>query len=908
MKPTLPRSGHLARESGPSPGGRLPVRAPGLALALCCLLAGLSHAAAAEAPFAFDAAPGRLPKDVVPTDYRIAVRPDIKARTFTGQESVRLRFRRASSTVSFNTLNLSLRHVRLDGAPVAQVDSDDATQMTTVHLARPAAPGMHGLSFDYSGLIESRPRGLYAQPYESPDGTQGLLLSTKMESVDARRMFGCWDEPAFRATFELTATLPARWAAVSNMPAAHRVVHGALATTTFRRSPRMPSYLVELTAGDLRAVSARRGSVRFGVWALRGQESQGREALANAQQILADYDDYFGMPYPLPKLDSIAIPGGFSGAMENWGAITYTSRLLLLSPASSLAQRQQAFSDQAHEIAHQWNGDLVTMGWWDDLWLNESFASWRAAKETDLRHPDWRWWEEQDADKEAAMHADAHLSSHAVQQHVTDEVQVDSTFDPIITYRKGQAVLRMLEAYLGPETFRDGVRRYIRARAFGNATSADLWIALGAASGRDVHAIASAWTEQPGFPLVEVAARCNARNRRTLTLSQRRFLSSAQERASEQGTGDWSVPLQVRLGATGAPHTVLLASPEQSLEAGNCDEPLSVDAGALGFYRVQYDPATLALNTRQFGTLPDGDRIALLDDQWALVEAGLAQLPSFLALASGMGEDLDARAWTQIAHGLAIIEYDERGSAGHDAFAAYARSLLKPLDSRLGWDATVPETPARQALRRTVITDLGLWGDPEIIAEAGRRFSRYLGDHRAIAADDQMMVFSLVGCDADESTFERLHVLARESASDDERYRYYLALAGVRDPQLARQAGTIALAPEIPPQLELLRMQMTFTLRVEHPQLAWEIFSTNADRLTAAYGHVAPIITAKFVPEGFWNSLPLDQLDAWLKARLPAEMAASIEQGMDGARSRIAEQALLVPAADAYLLTRGAGG
>ncbi|HEY4975329.1 MAG TPA: M1 family metallopeptidase, partial [Steroidobacteraceae bacterium] len=348
------------------------------------------------------------------------------------------------------------------------------------------------------------------QSYVRPDGAQGRLLSTKMESTDARRMFPCWDEPAFRSTYQLTVTVPSIWQTVSNMPVDRRIVDGVLATTTFRRSPAMPSYLVEFSAGELGEITARSDGIDLGVWAARGREQDGKVALANAQRILADYDDYFGYRYPLPKLDSIAVPGGFGGAMENWGAITYNDQLLLLSATSTVANRQRVFSVQAHEMAHQWNGDLVTMGWWDDLWLNESFASWRAAKETDQRNPRWKWWQGQDADKEIAMSADARQSSHAIQQHVSDELQAANAFDPEITYSKGQAVLRMFEAYLGPDTFRSGVRRYIKARAFSNATSADLWNALGAASGASVVAMASSWTEQPGFPLVTVAASCDA--------------------------------------------------------------------------------------------------------------------------------------------------------------------------------------------------------------------------------------------------------------------------------------------------------------------------------------------------------------------------------------------------------------
>jgi aminopeptidase N len=881
---------------------RLEVTSIKLVAILLALTLSSGLAAAPEAPFDFDKAPGRLPKDVVPLDYAIAVVPDAAARTFTGTESVSLKFRTATDKVVFNTLNLKLTDVRLDGQPVARVATDNAAQLTTLTLAAPAAAGQHTLTLSYSGIIETRPQGLFVQPYSREGGGQGLLLTTQMESTDARRMFPCWDEPAFRATFTLSATVPADWATVGNMPIARREVHGKLATTTFERSPRMPSYLVEFTAGDLREIGAQRGKVHFGVWAVAGRESEGRTALANAEQILADYDDYFGYPYPLPKLDSIAIPGGFSGAMENWGAITYNDEVLLLSKDSSLADVEDVYSTQAHEMAHQWNGDLVTMGWWDDIWLNESFASWMSAKETDRRNPSWKWWESEDASKEEAMEADARASSHPIQVHVTDELQAANAFDPTITYNKGEAVLRMLEAYLGPDTFRDGIRRYIKAHAFSNATTADLWDALSAASGKQVGRIAADWTEQAGFPLVSVAAACDA-GKRTISLSQRRFfLSAPPDRKLE--SVHWSVPLQIRVGATAAPQPLLLTHDGQTFAGGSCQEPLSVDAGAIGYYRASYDAATLAADTRAFGTLPDGDRIALLDDQWALVQARSAPLASYLALAGHMGKDLDARAWRQIAAALGTIEYDERGTPGHGAFAAYARSLLEPVADRLGWVARAGETPDQQALRRTVIEDLGVWGDPQVIAEARRRFAAFLHDRGTVAPDDQSMILTVVGLYADAGTFEELHSLARQAHDEAEKRRLYVALAGVANPTLAAQAAKIALAPEIPPQAVQLRLSMFVTLHKEHPQLAWSTFSGNVEMLLSPFGNLAPLFEAQYVPEIFWNSMPLDQMESWLKSHVPAEMGAQIEKGMESARFQVAQKQALVPEADGYLSAR----
>jgi hypothetical protein len=863
-------------------------------LTLACLAAvaagggTLQGPVASAVPFDFDTAPGRLPKNVVPESYTISITPDVPARTFAGTEAVSLRFRTATARVIFNSLNLKLRDVRLDGVPVRQVLTDDGAQLTTLTLPAAAPAGLHTLTLSYTGLIQSAPQGLFAQPYDNDDGTRGIMLATQMEPADARRLFPCWDEPAFRATYALTAVLPAQWTAVSNMPVAKRLVQGRLAATSFQPSPRMPSYLLDLSAGDLREVSGEQDGVRLGVWAVRGREADGERALDNAKDILADYDEYFDYKYPLPKLDSIAIPGGFSGGMENWGAITYTEQALLLGESSSFDDVQNVFSLQAHEMAHQWNGDLVTMGWWDDLWLNESFASWLSAKETDRRHPSWMWLAAQDGDKEEAMRADSRASAQPVQQHVTDEVQAGAAFDQEITYRKGQAVLLMLEAYLGPAVFRDGIRDYIKARAFGNATTADLWKALSGRSHQDVAALAADWIEQPGFPLVSVAASCDPAGRRTISLTQQRFLAAVEAGSPVAQGPVWHVPLQVRSGLTAAPQTVLLTHNGQRLPAGTCQEPLSVNAEAMGYFRTQYDAATLALNTRAVSDLPDADRTVLLDDQWALVEAGRAPLASYLALAAGMGGGGDGRVWGQLAGALGTIEYAERGLPGHEAFLVYARSVIRPVWSIHGG-------------LTGLFGVLGGWGDAAVIAEARRRFALFLHDPGAIAADDQLMILALVCRYADEVTFEQVHALATQARTDPERQRFFTALAMVRDPKLAQRVARIAISEEIPTEDLLLRFGMVSTLREEHPALAWNVFSSHADLLLSPNGAFAALTLTQEVPELFWNSLPPEQMEAWLTAHVPAQMAPNIEHGMEAVRLKLLEKARLVAAADAYL-------
>ena len=867
--------------------------------ALLCVLLMVPLAAQAldGGPFAFDAAPGRLPKDVVPLDYEISLVPDLAAHTVRGTEKVTLRVRSPTDTITFNSLNQRLAAVQFDGRPVAAVESDDKAQLTRITLGRPATPGRHRLRFTYEGRLESHPFGLYTQSFQRPDGSTDTLLSSKLEATDARRMFPCWDEPAFRATFRISVTVAAGWATIGNMPVASRRVDGALATVRFARTPRMPTYLVELTAGDFAAIATHVGRTGLEVWAVRGQEQDGVAALANARQILADYNDYFGYRFPLPKLDSIATPGGFTGAMENWGAITYNDQILLVTPSSTTRGRERTFSVQAHEMAHQWNGDLVTMGWWDDLWLNESFASWRAASEVDLRHPDWLWWETEDAGKQGAMTADARQASHAIQQHVTNELEARSAFDPQITYEKGEAVLRMLEAYIGPIKFRDGIRSYIRSHAYSNATTTDLWLALDKASGRAVSQVAADWTGQPGYPLVTAVAHCDASGNRSLTLTQKRFLLEG----DDPGASRRHVPMGLRAGAKGLPQALLLSEEGQGVAAGRCDEPLSLNPDAIGFYRVTYDAATLATDRLAFHDLPSGDRIALLDDQWALVQAGQQPLPAYLGLVEAMGADLNDRAWSQIIDALAQLEIYERGTPGHEAYMAYARARLLPLVRVLGWDARADENPTLQQLRRAVIRQLGEWGEPAILAEARRRFDAFLADPASLEPDDQAIVMSIVATNADQAAFDRLHGLMHSAHNETELSRYLHALVQARDPLLAQQALDIALSPEVPPQADAIRLQLVLGAADQNPALAWAALHDHLDQVMAPHPQYRPLYLAQYIPDVLWDALPLDELEAWLRERVPQEMAPNLARGMQAARFRLARKAQLVAAADAYL-------
>lgn len=777
------------------------------------------------------------------------------------------------------------------------MNSDDAAQLTTVQLAHQTAAGRHTLRFRFAGKIEESTQGMYRQDYLDPAGAKGYMLSSQMESIYARHLFPCWDKPAFRASFEIGITAPKAWTAVSNMPVAARTEQGQLATTRFAPTPKMPSYLVELSVGDLAAVSATSRGTQFGVWALRGQESGGKYALENAQQILADCNDYFGIHYPLPKLDSIAVPGGFPGAMENWGAITYNEGLLLLTGSSTMNDRQQIYSVQAHEMAHQWFGDLVTMGWWDDIWLNESFASWMAAKETDRRNPAWHWWLGQDEDKESAMRADALAGVHAIEQHIKDENLVDNSFDPEITYSKGQAILRMLEAWLGPDTFRAGVQRYMKARAHSNATSADLWQALDAASHHDVTSVAAGWTERPGFPLLDATAHCNAQGVRTVTITQRRFFMDGSETAASQ----WNVPLLIRSGTEPGTRAALIGGRAAPIAAGRCGEALSLNANAIGYFRVHYDADTLRANLQAFNTLPAGDRLALLDDQWAMATAGRAPLADYFSLAERLTPYDEPHAWQQVASSMDVIELAERGSTGHEALIAYMRKLLKSALLNLGWISPAGETPDRRALRQQLFTSLGTWGDPEVLDQARQRYQAFVADHSALPPDEQQAVLEVVASLADVRTFEQLLKIASGAHEAAEIARYYGALEKVQDPALAARVIELALGKQLPPQANHLPEDMVFGIADRHQRLAWRAYTEHTDQLLAYSPMFAPLTIAHTTPLIFWSGIPLQELEAYMRTHVPANMAPEVERGMQAAKVRLRRREILVRETDAWL-------
>ena len=685
------------------PFSRRAMRHAATVLALV-LLAGTIGAAAPR--LAGDLTPGKLPKSVVPTHYAIDLELNPDTLKVDGFEVIDIEVREPTTRLVLNADEVKITRASIDRKPRgATITYDDDAETVTLTFPRPLEVGSHKLRIAFTAQIHRSGPGLYYVDYRTDSGSK-RLISSHLAPADARRVFPVWDEPGLKATFALTVTVPRAYTAVSNMPVAREDPAGPNAKKiSFSTSPKMSSYLLELTAGELEKISGEVDGVAINVFTIAGKREQGRFALQSAIDLLRYFNDYFGLKYPLPKLDLIAIPNSHVSAMEHWGAITFSESYLLFDPRTHAGSaRRGIFALIAHEIAHQWFGNLVTMTWWDNLWLNEGFATWMESKATEHFHPRWRTWLNNYDEKQGAMRQDANGTAHPIRQAVNDKSEASEMFDDI-TYNKAGAIVRMLEGYLGPELFRAGVRKYLTDHAYGNTTPADLWRALEAVSGKPVTAVATAFIEQSGVPLVVAETKCIDGAQR-ITLRQERFTLPGAERTS----GFWHIPIAVKLVNGQRPlEPVLLTQAPIEIAAGRCGEAVKLNVGDTGYYRVQYDDAMRAALTKSFALLPPADRVNLLSDTWALVEAGRGSPDAYLDLVEQIGDD-SRPVWDQVMGVLKQIDRLQLNRPERAAFQAHARAKLRPVLDRITWDAPRPEGDGTGALRAELVRTLGRLG------------------------------------------------------------------------------------------------------------------------------------------------------------------------------------------------------
>ncbi len=868
-------------------------------LAAAFLLASASAVDARQpsAPYArLDATVGHLPKNVVPIDYDITLHPQIAARTTTGAETIRLLVRTATPTIVISTLEMSVSSASLDRGTAATIATDPKKQQTTLTFAQPVGAGIHTLHLAFAGKIGTEPQGLFVQPYTTASGGKDEMIATQFESTDARRMFPCFDEPSFRATYKLTVTVPSDLTAVSNMPVERETTAGTEKTVAFARTPSMSTYLVVLAAGHFSEISDSVDGIKIDVFAPSDRIDHAQYALDAEKKLLAYYDGYFGIKFPLPKLDLIDVPGGFPGAMENWGGITFNESLLLFDPkVEPESAKIGIFETIAHEMSHQWTGDLVTMDWWSGLWLNEGFADWMETKASDHFNPSWHLWDRVEGDVALAMTSDEKATSHPIQVPVEDDTQAGATFDEI-TYQKGGAVIRMMEQYLGEDTFRDGVRDYLKAHAYGNTTAADLWSSLSSVSHRDVAALAGPWIDTPGLPVVTVATACE-NGHRTVSLTQHRFLVDG----GDSGAQLWPIPVAISTG--GPPVYTLLSERTGTADGGSCTAPLAIDAGAIGYYRVALDDQLAKQQIAQFPQLTVAERARAIGDFNAQMLAGGAPPARLFAAIGRVRPDDALTVWSSALRSLRGISDLENGESGKEPFEAYAIRLLRPVGTRVGWDAAPGEDSQTESLRSDLITALGIAGDPATIAEARTRFAAFERDPASLPAALREPVFTIVGNYADEATWEQLKKLLLTAKSPEAGQQYANALFAARDPQLARKNLAMAVDGSLPPELGSVLPfidVVEVALAGRQGTLAWTFFKAHDAEMTSKLSAFEqPFIAGALVPL-FWNVAPQSELDALIDAtpNVPPQLAAKAKHDI---AIRLAQRARLVTPIDALV-------
>lgn len=855
-----------------------------LPLVVSLALAATSlQAADPQKPFDFASTPGKLPKQVVPEEYAVRIAPDVAKRTFAGSEIIKLAVRQPTKELIFNALEIAIASATFDGKELPKSAIKLNAQNETVTLALPAeaAVGWHTLALTFSGKINQQGQGLYYANYiEQGTGAKKVMLGTQFEPTDARRLFPCWDEPSFRARFQLTAVVPENFTAVSNMPIEHEKKVAGGKELQFGMTPMMASYLNVLCAGELDAIEQQKDGLLHRVVATKGKAEMGHYALESATQIVDFYNDYFGTPFPLPKLDEIAVPGGFGGAMENWGGITYFESGLLFDPArSSIHTKQGIYSVIAHEVAHQWFGDLVTMAWWDNLWLNEGFASWMGSKCTAKFNPEWEVWLERGVPrdptrragipKEAAMEGDARSTTHPIQQPVATEAEANSAFDDI-TYKKGQSLIRMLESFLGEDVFREGIRKYVAQHKYSNTTTTDLWNALAEVSGKAVAEIAAGWTQQPGFPIVKVAREADGK----IMLTQERFTVNFPE--APQLT--WQIPLTYSVAGSAAPVSVLMSDRTLELTDIPPDRAVKFNVDGAGNYRVQYDETTWKLLSAEITNMSVADRVNLLSDAWALVEANRAPLSFYLDLVGKLPSKTELAEQEQVMTAFDFIEHLVTDPAKLAQFQTYARKILRPGFDAIGWQAK-PDEPVRVTeLRASFITALAGLGDQEIIARCRDSFAKFVSDPASLDPNLRSAVFGVVGRNADEATWNKLHELGLKTNSVEEKQQLYGALVTADDPKLAARSLQLALTDELPTSRALAIVPRV--AHANHADLAWNFAKKNMKALLAKADALGVNSYAPSMFTFFSDPARIAELRAYAKT-LPAASARPVEQAAD---------------------------
>jgi aminopeptidase N len=791
------------------------------------------------------AAAQRLPEGVVPQHYDLTFTPDLEKATFAGEEIIQVQVLKPVSAITLNAAELEIQEAAItqgDKAQPAQTSFQPEKEQVTLTVAGALEPGPADIHIKFSGVLNDKLRGFYLAKTRLRN-----YATTMFESTDARRAFPCFDEPALKATFDITLIVDKADTAISN----GRLmldISGPGATkhmVKFATTAKMSTYLVAMAVGDFECSEGTADKVPIRICGTPDKKPLQAAALRYAGEILKYYNQYFGMPYPFGKLDVVGVPDFEAGAMENTGAIFYReSDLFIDDDNSSVRAHQQVFEVLAHEMAHQWFGDLVTMRWWDNLWLNEGFATWMALKSSQTLHPEWNATLDAVKETDRALNVDALQNTHPIRARAESPEEINEMFDAI-SYQKGAAVLRMVESYVTPEVFRRGVIAYLRKFAYANATAEDFWNALTQTSGRPVNRIMPAFVNQPGEPLVQVKAACvtppaqpaakskRRRSRRPIqphpkteiTLRQQRFFSDGH--AGPSADPPWLIPVCIKAGDS-KPFCQLFGERQQVVPVVGCFPWAFTNAGGVGYYRTQYDADGYKnLSTSVLTGLSTAERVSLVNDESALTRTGQEKIGVFLDLVGVLSSVQERAVVESFGDPLRFIDDHLVTEANRETYHAWIRTGFRPMMEKIKWTPAAGESEETHTLRALLVELLGgVAEDPAAIRESTGLARQFLQNPNSVDASLARTVLEVAARYGDAGLLDEYLAAMRRMTAPEQYYNVSAALGEFRGQQPVERVLQLAVSPDVRNQ-DAARLISDVLGNPANQNLAWSWIKTH---------------------------------------------------------------------------------
>ncbi|MBV9299073.1 MAG: M1 family metallopeptidase [Verrucomicrobia bacterium] len=875
-----------------------------IALLLVCFIAAASYG---ENTANIQTTVAGLPKNVVPRNYLIHMEPNVETRATDGAEAIEIEVLAPTNRIVLNSLDTQITRAKIEGGDRQEqlVPEFDANQQTVwFDLKEVLLPGKYTLSIRFQSGINEQPIGLFIQDCEDRGALPvEPLLATAQQPGNTRRIFPCWDGPAFQATVQLSVRTEKQNTVISNTPIQIEQQLGPdQKIVVFEKTPLIPINMASLVCGKLESLEDEVAGIKLRILTTPGKKELGTFAMEVTKQLLPYLNDYFAIPFPLLKLDQVAFPSAADDSTGIWGEPMCDENALLCDPKTSYeSTRQRVFLAIAQKLALRWCTDLVPMNSRSDRWLREGLASWIARKAADHFHPQWKIWLHAALDKESVMAFDAGDMTQAIQPGTHAEGEASNASDVLLS-QKPWLLLRMLENFSGEDAFREGVRGYLAAHKTSETTSEDLWGSLERATRRPIKKMMVAWTEQPGFPLIKVTTRCVNGNR-VISLEQVPFILARGGATPLQ----WGVPVGIR--TTTSPNEVkyaLLDKLSNSFDLVGCGGVLQANAGNAGYFRVLYEPALFNDLRKNVQNLPESDRLCLSTDTWALVESGNQPATSYLDLLEDLRRD-DSFAFWQCALGagetlgaLKLIDHLEQGRPGREAYQKYICSLFAPKLQVLGWDESTGENAETGDYRAMLIETLGFFGDRDVIDKSFKRFEDYRENPDSLAPNLRAAVIAIVGRYSSESIAHELLSMAANTWSEEEKRMYLRALGAALDPALAKETLQYLISEKVKPGDASMALEY-FAANCEHPNIAWSFAVANFKQMQERFGSVRQSRWLSLIAAGFSDDQRADEVLAFGKANLPPSALHELETAVDQLQFRAKLKVKTLPTIDAWI-------